>query len=148
MGEPRNFEHFKKNLYPNSADAEDFTYERVTRLLQAIEGQSVSTFKGVEGIETFSERVEPHSPGLRGRMWYGGASLRSARWAGLNGMNFLSSSVIQAETPEGEEVPSFAEIQRLQIETFRANHPDGEKARASQGLVVIPTDRASQSPKG
>lgn len=147
VGEPRHFDHFKSSLYPDSADDEDFSYERVARLLRAIEGQPISTFKGIEGIETFSERVEPHSPGLRNRMWYGGASLRSARWAGLNKLNFLSSSVVQAETAEGVEVPTFAEIQRAQIEAFRAAHPDGENARASQGLVVIPTDRASSTQK-
>jgi alkanesulfonate monooxygenase SsuD/methylene tetrahydromethanopterin reductase-like flavin-dependent oxidoreductase (luciferase family) len=147
VGEPGNFEHFKNNLYPSSAEAEDFSYERVTRLLRAIEGQPVSTFHGVQGIETFSERVEPHSPGLRKRMWYGGASLGSARWAGLNGLNFLSSSVVRVENAEGEDVPNFAEIQRSHIDAFRAAHPDGERARASQGLVVIPTDRASRTQK-
>jgi alkanesulfonate monooxygenase SsuD/methylene tetrahydromethanopterin reductase-like flavin-dependent oxidoreductase (luciferase family) len=145
VGEPRNFESFKVNLYPDSADAEDFTYERVSRLLRAVEGQAVSTFHGVQGIETFSERVEPHSSGLRERMWYGGASLSSARWAGLNGLNFLSSSVVRVETPDGEDVPTFAEIQRSHIEAFRWAHPDGSAARASQGLVVIPTDRASRA---
>jgi alkanesulfonate monooxygenase SsuD/methylene tetrahydromethanopterin reductase-like flavin-dependent oxidoreductase (luciferase family) len=147
VGEPRNFEHFKNNLYPTSADTEDFSYERVTRLLRAIEGAPVSTFHGVQGFETFSKRVEPYSPGLRSRLWYGGGSQRSARWAGLNELNFLSSNVVQAETPDGEEVPAFAKIQRWHIEAFRAVHPDGENARVSQGLVVIPTDRASSAQK-
>jgi alkanesulfonate monooxygenase SsuD/methylene tetrahydromethanopterin reductase-like flavin-dependent oxidoreductase (luciferase family) len=147
VGEPRNFVHFKNNLYPDTAETEDFTYERVTRLLLAIEGEPVSTFHGVQGIETFSERVEPHSPGLRKRVWYGGASLQSARWAGLNGLNFLSSSVVKAESSEGEDVATFAQIQRSHIEAFRAAHPDGEVARASQGLVVIPTDRATRTQK-
>jgi alkanesulfonate monooxygenase SsuD/methylene tetrahydromethanopterin reductase-like flavin-dependent oxidoreductase (luciferase family) len=147
VGEPRNFEHFRNNLYPDSADTEDFSYERVDRLLRAIEGQPVSTFHGVQGFETFSERVEPHSPGLRKRMWYGGASQRSAQWAGQNGLNFLSSNVVKAETSGGDVVPLFAEIQRSHIEAFRAAHPDGAKARASQGLVVIPTDRASRTQK-
>lgn len=147
VGEPRNFEHFKTNLYPDSADYEDFTYERVLRLLRAIEGSPVSTFEGVQGIETFSKRVEPHSGGLRQRMWYGGASLQSAHWAGLNGLNFLSSSVVRSEAPEGEEVLTFAEIQRSHLEIFRAAHPDGDRARASQGLVVIPTDRATGAQK-
>jgi alkanesulfonate monooxygenase SsuD/methylene tetrahydromethanopterin reductase-like flavin-dependent oxidoreductase (luciferase family) len=145
VGEPRNYEHFKNNLYPDSADAEDFTYERVARLLRAIDGQRVSTFSGVEGIETFSERIEPHARGLRSRMWYGGASVQSAQWAGHHELNFLSSSVVRAETIEDETVPAFAAIQRAHIDAFRDAHPEGEKARASQGLVVIPTDRASRS---
>ncbi len=78
--------------------------------------------------------MQPHSPGLRSRLWYGGASLRSAAWAGEHGMNFLTSSVVRAEESE-----DFAEIQRSHIRAFRSAHPTG---RVSQGLVVIPTDGA------
>jgi alkanesulfonate monooxygenase SsuD/methylene tetrahydromethanopterin reductase-like flavin-dependent oxidoreductase (luciferase family) len=70
-------------------------------------------------------------------MWYGGGSLRTAEWAGRNGMNFLSSSVVKAEESE-----NFAEIQAGQIRRFRESAPAGAHARASQGLVVIPTDSA------
>ena len=42
-----------------------------------------------------------------------------------------------------EESEDFAEIQRSHLETFRAHHPAGAAARASQGLVVIPTDSAT-----
>ena len=82
--------------------------------------------------------MQPHSPGLASRLWYGGASLRSAQWAGEHGMNFLTSSVVRAEESE-----DFAAIQREHVRTFRAHHPDGQRARVSQGLVVIPTDTAS-----
>jgi alkanesulfonate monooxygenase SsuD/methylene tetrahydromethanopterin reductase-like flavin-dependent oxidoreductase (luciferase family) len=71
-------------------------------------------------------------------MWYGGASLRSARWAGQHGMNFLTSSVVKAEESE-----DFAEIQLSHIEAFRAASPAGEATRVSQGLVVLPTDSAT-----
>ena len=141
VGEPRHFAHVKAALYPDSADSEDFSYTRVVRLLQALSGARVSEFRGPEGIESFSDRVEPHSPGLRGRVWYGGGSLRSARWAGEAGLNLLSSSVVRAENDSGPL--DFAEIQRSHFEAFRAAHPDGAHARASQGLVVIPTDSAT-----
>ncbi|MCW2711992.1 MAG: monooxygenase, partial [Marmoricola sp.] len=98
----------------------------------------VTGFSGVVGIEAFSDRVQPHSPGLASRLWYGGASLRSARWAGEHGMNFLTSSVVKAEESE-----DFAEVQLSHVRTFREHHPDGAAARVSQGLVVIPTDSAS-----
>jgi len=140
VGQPRNFEHFDTALYPDTAAEEDFTYERVARLLRAVDGDPVSSFKGVEGIETFSDRVEPHAPGLRGRIWYGGASVRSAEWAGTHGLNFLTSNVVRPDTPAGEPVPSFAAIQRSHLDAYHAARPAG--ARASQGLVVIPTDSA------
>jgi alkanesulfonate monooxygenase SsuD/methylene tetrahydromethanopterin reductase-like flavin-dependent oxidoreductase (luciferase family) len=145
VGEPRHYEHFKSSLYPDSAELEDFSYQRVQRLLSAIAGDPVSTFRGVEGLEAFSSRVEPHSSGLRGRLWYGGAGLRSAQWAGTNALNFLTSNVVRSETHQDEMAADFAGIQRSHIDAFRTSHPDGERARVSQGLVVIPTDRATSA---
>jgi alkanesulfonate monooxygenase SsuD/methylene tetrahydromethanopterin reductase-like flavin-dependent oxidoreductase (luciferase family) len=71
-------------------------------------------------------------------MWYGGGSVRSAEWAGEHGVNFLVSNVVKAERAE-----TFADIQLSHIQAFRARHPDGDAARVSQGLVVIPTDSAT-----
>jgi len=138
VGPPMHYDQVSHALYPNTADVEDFSYARLARLMSLIRGEPVTGFSGVEGMEVFSDRVQPHSTGLAGRMWYGGASLRSAQWAGENGMNFLTSSVVKAEDAE-----DFEQIQLSHIRTFRAHHPDGERARVSQGLVVIPTDSAS-----
>jgi alkanesulfonate monooxygenase SsuD/methylene tetrahydromethanopterin reductase-like flavin-dependent oxidoreductase (luciferase family) len=95
-------------------------------------------------VEEFSNRVEPHSAGLRDRLWYGAASRNSAVWAGANGFNLLSSSVI---FPEADQQPDFARIQQSQIRAFReaaeTSTPAHGSARVSQGLVVIPTDSAS-----
>ena len=144
VGPPMHYDQVKDALYPDTADAEDFSYERVQRLLDLVRGKPATDFSGVEGFEVFSDRVQPHSPGLGRRLWYGGGSVRSAKWAGEHGMNFLTSSVVKAEGGEGGEgAADFAEIQLAGIRAFRASHPDGERARVSQGLVVIPTDSAS-----
>jgi len=142
IGPPMHYDKVKGALYPNTAESEDFTYRRVRRLLDLVRGKPATDFSGTDGFEVFSNRVEPYSPGLGSRMWYGGASLRSAQWAGEHGMNFLTSSVVKAE-----EAPDFAEIQLAHIRTFRSHHPDGDKARVSQGLVVIPTDSATSEQK-
>jgi len=110
----------------------------VRRLLDFVRGEPATDFSGTEGFEVFADRVQPYSPGLGSRMWYGGGSLASATLAGKHGMNFLTSSVVKAE-----ESADFAEIQLSHIRAFRAHHPDGDRARVSQGLVVIPTDSAS-----
>ncbi|MFD9461064.1 LLM class flavin-dependent oxidoreductase [Streptomyces sp. NPDC060027] len=138
VGPPQHYEQVKHALYPDTAEAEDFGYARVERLLDFVRGKPASDFSGMEGFEVYSDRVQPHSPGLGRRMWYGGGSLRSAHWAGEHGMNFLTSSVVKAEESE-----DFAEIQLSHVRAFRARHPDGDRARVSQGLVVIPTDSAS-----
>ena len=79
------------------------------------------------------------SPGLADRVWYGGGR-SSAVWAGEQGINYLTSSVVSTE---GTESRDFATIQGEQIDAFRAHHPDPARARVSQGLVVIPTDSAT-----
>lgn len=140
VGVPMRYEQVKHELHPDTADQESFGYDRVERLLRLVRGEPVSEGGAVSGFEVFSERVEPHSPGLSRRMWYGGASLRSAQWAGEHGMNFLTSSVVKAEESE-----DFASVQLSHVRAFRARHPDGDRARVSQGLVVIPTDSASPS---
>jgi alkanesulfonate monooxygenase SsuD/methylene tetrahydromethanopterin reductase-like flavin-dependent oxidoreductase (luciferase family) len=138
VGPPMHYDQVKEAVYPDTADIEDFSHDRVQRLLDFVRGVAVTDFSGIEGFEVFSDRVQPHAQGLGERIWYGGASLRSAQWAGEHGMNFLTSSVVKAEDSE-----DFAEIQLSHIRTFRAHHPDGDRARVSQGLVVIPTDTAS-----
>jgi alkanesulfonate monooxygenase SsuD/methylene tetrahydromethanopterin reductase-like flavin-dependent oxidoreductase (luciferase family) len=140
VGLPMHWDDVKDALYPDTAGAEDFGYERVARLLRLVGGGPASTFSGREGVvEEWSDRVQPHSPGLRSRLWYGGGSLGSARWAGEHGLNFLTSSVVKAEQSQ-----DFAEIQRSHIRSFRAASPAGDAARVSQGLVVIPTDSATE----
>ena len=137
VGPPMHWDDVREALYPDTAEVEDFSYARVERLLRLVAGERASTFAGREGVvEEFSDRVQPHSPGLRARLWYGGASLRSAEWAGQAGMHFLTSSVVKAE----DDPADFAEIQARQVRAFRAANPSG---RVSQGLVVIPTDSAT-----
>jgi alkanesulfonate monooxygenase SsuD/methylene tetrahydromethanopterin reductase-like flavin-dependent oxidoreductase (luciferase family) len=83
VGVPTHFDDIKEHLYPDSWATENFTTERVERLLHNLRGGDVSTFSGTQGIETFSTRIQPL----------------------------------------------------------------GEAARASQGLVVIPTDTATAEQK-
>src|SRR5919205_722433 len=86
VGPPMHYADVKGALYPDTGDLEDFSYERVSRLLRFLGGEPAA--------------------GFRDRMWYGGGSLRSAEWAGGHGMNFLTSNVVKAERAE-----DFAEIQ-------------------------------------
>jgi alkanesulfonate monooxygenase SsuD/methylene tetrahydromethanopterin reductase-like flavin-dependent oxidoreductase (luciferase family) len=144
VGEPMHYDTVKHELYPDSAELEDFGYARLDRLARLVAGEPVRDFSGKQGVvEEFSNRVEPHAPGLRDRLWYGAGSRKSAVWAGANGFNLLSSSVVFPET--GQE-PDFAQVQQSQILAFReaASAQGHGPARVSQGLVVIPTDSASR----
>ncbi|MFG1935193.1 LLM class flavin-dependent oxidoreductase [Mycobacterium sp. NPDC048908] len=137
VGTPMLYEHYKTKLYPETHALENFSKDRVSRLLECLRGDPVSDFEGKVGIEDFTRRVQPHSPGLASRAWYGGG-LSSAIWAGQQGINYMTSSVVSIE---GTESRDFATIQAEHIDAFLAHHPQG---RVSQGLVVIPTDSASR----
>jgi alkanesulfonate monooxygenase SsuD/methylene tetrahydromethanopterin reductase-like flavin-dependent oxidoreductase (luciferase family) len=139
VGPPMRYDDFKHKLYPETHDLENFSKDRVLRLMDNIRGDPFSDFEGTVGIEQFSKVVQPHSPGLIDRLWYGGMR-SSAIWAGQQGLNYLTSSVVNIE---GTTSLDFATIQGEHIDIYRAHHPNPEKARVSQGLVVIPTDSAS-----
>ncbi|WP_181783551.1 LLM class flavin-dependent oxidoreductase [Pseudonocardia pini] len=144
VGPPMRWEDVRDALYPETADVEDFSPGRLRRLLDLIAGEPASPFSGTAGFEVFSERVEPHSPGLRQRMWYGGGSTASVRRGAELGMNLLTSNVIQAEEAGRPATEGgawdFGAVQAAQIDTYHAIRPEG---RVSQGLVVVPTDSAT-----
>lgn len=60
-------------------------------------------------------RIEPHSPGLRQRIWWGAGTRASAEWVAEQGMNLMSSTLLTEDTG----VP-FHRLQAEQIERFRA----------------------------
>ncbi|MCP2049553.1 UNVERIFIED_ORG: alkanesulfonate monooxygenase SsuD/methylene tetrahydromethanopterin reductase-like flavin-dependent oxidoreductase (luciferase family) [Paenarthrobacter nicotinovorans] len=106
VGEPMHYDTVKHELYPDSSETQDFSYGRVDRLARLIAGEKVRDFSSKQGVvEEFSNRVEPHPPGLRSRLWYGAGSMKSAVWAGTNGFNLLSSSAI---FPDKGQEPDFA----------------------------------------
>jgi len=75
-------------------------------------------------------RVEPHSEGLRDRIWWGSSSNATARWAATLGMNLQSSTLKDDETGEPLHVQ-----QRKQIEAYREAWKDAGHARAARVSV-------------
>ncbi len=137
VGAPRRFDEIADALYPGTAEGEEFGYARLERLQRFLAGEAVSPFAGTEGIEEYSERIEPHAAGLTDRLWYGAASPDSTIWAAQHGFHLLTSSVVASV-----RTTDFDTEQHAQIELYRRTHPAGARARVSQGLVVIPTDSA------
>lgn len=59
-------------------------------------------------------RIEPHSPSLRQRVWWGAGSRATAEWTARKGMNLMSSTLLTEDTG----VP-FHQLQAEQIQRFR-----------------------------
>ncbi len=81
-------------------------------------------------------RVEPHSPGLRDRIWWGAASDATAEWAADLGVNLMSSTLKADESGEPFHVQ-----QRKQIERFRARWKEAgweREPRVSVSRSIFP----------
>jgi len=86
-------------------------------------------------------RVEPHSDGLRDRIWWGSSSNATSRWAATLGMNLQSSTLKEDEGGEPLHVQ-----QRKQIEAYRAAWKDAGHRReprvsVSRSIFALVDDR-------
>jgi len=89
-------------------------------------------------------RLEPQSPGLRDRIWWGAGTRATAEWTAGQGMNLMSSTLLSEDTG----VP-FHQLQAEQIQRFRdawkaAGHPREPRVSVSRSIfpVVNDLDRA------
>src|SRR3954467_9198086 len=86
-------------------------------------------------------RPEPHSPGLRDRIWWGAGSRATAEWTGQQGMNLMSSTLLT----EDAGVP-FHHLQAEQIQRFRdawaaAGHQREPRVSVSRSIFALVDDR-------
>jgi alkanesulfonate monooxygenase SsuD/methylene tetrahydromethanopterin reductase-like flavin-dependent oxidoreductase (luciferase family) len=86
-------------------------------------------------------RVEPHSPGLRERIWWGSSSNATSEWAARLGLNLQSSTLKTDETGEPLHVQ-----QRKQIEAYReawrkAGHKREPRVSVSRSIFALVDDR-------
>ena len=88
--------------------------------------------------------IEPHSPGLRDRIWWGAGTRATAEWTAQQGMNLMSSTLLTEDTG----VP-FHQLQAEQIQRFRdawtaAGHDREPRVSVSRSIfpVVSDMDRA------
>ena len=86
-------------------------------------------------------RPEPHSPGLRDRIWWGAGSRATATWTAEQGLNMMSSTLMT----EDAGVP-FHELQAEQIRLFReawaaAGHQREPRVSVSRSIFAIVDDR-------
>ncbi|POX62787.1 LLM class flavin-dependent oxidoreductase [Streptomyces sp. Ru62] len=86
-------------------------------------------------------RIEPHSEGLRDRIWWGSGSDATAVWAAERGMNLQSSTLKDDESGEPLHVQ-----QRKQIEAYReawraAGHTREPRVSVSRSIFPLVDDR-------
>jgi alkanesulfonate monooxygenase SsuD/methylene tetrahydromethanopterin reductase-like flavin-dependent oxidoreductase (luciferase family) len=86
-------------------------------------------------------RLEPFSPDLRERIWWGAASTETAVWTAKMGMNLMSSTLVFDESGEPFHVQ-----QRKQIDAYRAvwkeaGHAREPRVSVSRSIFALIDDR-------
>jgi alkanesulfonate monooxygenase SsuD/methylene tetrahydromethanopterin reductase-like flavin-dependent oxidoreductase (luciferase family) len=86
-------------------------------------------------------RLEPYSPGLRERIWWGAATPETAAWAATLGMNLMSSTLV-FDDASGDP---FHVIQARHIQAFRdawrqAGHEREPRVSVSRSIFAIVND--------
>jgi alkanesulfonate monooxygenase SsuD/methylene tetrahydromethanopterin reductase-like flavin-dependent oxidoreductase (luciferase family) len=82
-------------------------------------------------------RVEPHSEGLRDRIWWGAASNATAVWAAKMGMNLQSSTLKTDETGEAFHVQQAKQIRAYRAAWKEAGHTREPRTSVSRSIFAL-----------
>jgi alkanesulfonate monooxygenase SsuD/methylene tetrahydromethanopterin reductase-like flavin-dependent oxidoreductase (luciferase family) len=119
-----------------STDA-DLAREKTSLFLAAISGQTVvDADPRMTGGTRGRLAIQPQSPGLRDRIWWGSGTRATAEWTAQQGMNLMSSTLLVEDTG----VP-FDELQAEQIARFRTAWAEAgweREPRVSVSRSVLP----------
>ncbi|MCD2177937.1 LLM class flavin-dependent oxidoreductase [Rhizobium sp. C1] len=86
-------------------------------------------------------RIEPHSEGLRERIWWGAGSDATARWAAQLGMNLQSSTLKNDETGEPFHIQQAKQIRAYREAWKEAGHTRTPRVSVSRSIFALTDDR-------
>src|ERR1700678_3667482 len=86
-------------------------------------------------------RLEPHSEGLRERIWWGAGSNATAVWAAKNGMHLQSSTLKHDETGEPFHVQQAKQIRGFRAAWKEAGHAREPRVSVSRSIIALTDDR-------
>ncbi len=124
-------------LPPEGGSDADLARDKAALFLAALEGQTVvEADPRMTGGARGRLAVQPQSPGLRDRIWWGSGTRATGEWTARQGMNLMSSTLLVEDTG----VP-FDELQAEQIARFRSAWADAgweREPRVSVSRSVLP----------
>lgn len=126
----------------NETDA-DMARRRTETLLDVLRGEGFAQpnprpmFPNPPGML----RVEPHSEGLRERIWWGAATNATAVWAAEMGMNLQSSTLKTDETGLPFHVQQADQIRSYRAAWQKAGHTREPRVSVSRSIFALVDDR-------
>ncbi|MGV8885135.1 MAG: LLM class flavin-dependent oxidoreductase [Microbacteriaceae bacterium] len=136
----RGYESFGYVPSAGETDA-DLARQHTDIFRAAIDGAGVASANPqMTGGSSGSLAIDPQSPGLAARIWWGSGTRATAEWTGELGMNLMSSTLLTEDTG----VP-FDELQAEQIAKYRAaftaaGHKRSPRVSVSRSIIPIVSD--------
>jgi alkanesulfonate monooxygenase SsuD/methylene tetrahydromethanopterin reductase-like flavin-dependent oxidoreductase (luciferase family) len=121
----------------------DMARRHAERFLDVIKGEGFAKpnprpmFPNPPGLQ----RVEPHSEGLRDRIWWGSSSNATSQWAAALGMNLQSSTLKEDESGEPLHVQQRKQIDAYLAAWKEAGHPRQPRISVSRSIFALVDDR-------
>ncbi len=86
-------------------------------------------------------RLEPHSPGLRDRIWWGAATNATAAWAATLGMNMQTSTLKFDESGQPLHLQQAEQIEAFRTAWREAGHAREPRVSVSRSIFPLVDDR-------
>lgn len=128
---------------PEGADDAEMARQRAEVLLELLRGEGFAEpnprpmFPNPPGLL----RLEPHSPGLRERIWWGSATNATAAWAATLGMNLQSSTLKFDESGKPLHIQQAEQIRLFRDAWREAGHPREPRVSVSRSIFALVDDR-------
>jgi alkanesulfonate monooxygenase SsuD/methylene tetrahydromethanopterin reductase-like flavin-dependent oxidoreductase (luciferase family) len=125
---------------PEGMDDAEYARAKLELFRAAIAGAGVAPVDAGGRPGPGAVAIQPQSPGLSERIWWGAGTRKTAVWAGTQGLNLQSSTLLLEDT----SVP-FDELQAEQIAVFRdawavAGHARTPRVSVSRSVIPITSD--------
>jgi alkanesulfonate monooxygenase SsuD/methylene tetrahydromethanopterin reductase-like flavin-dependent oxidoreductase (luciferase family) len=120
----------------------DMARRHTARFRSAISGTGIARANPQVSGQIGLVPIQPLSPNLSERIWWGAGNRASARWAGQQGMNLMSSTLLTEDTGA-----PFDQLQAEQIAGFReawaaAGHRHTPRVSVSRSIVPLIDDES------
>jgi alkanesulfonate monooxygenase SsuD/methylene tetrahydromethanopterin reductase-like flavin-dependent oxidoreductase (luciferase family) len=134
--------HFGYQLEAGETDA-DMGRKKALEFLDLLRGEGFAQpnpnpmFPNPEGLL----RLEPHSEGLRERIWWGAASNSTAIWAAENGMYLQSSTLKFDENGKPFHIQQAEQIRLYKEAWKKAGHQHEPRVSVSRSIFALVNDQ-------
>jgi alkanesulfonate monooxygenase SsuD/methylene tetrahydromethanopterin reductase-like flavin-dependent oxidoreductase (luciferase family) len=124
------------------SDAGEMARRHAEVFLEVIEGEGFAEpnprpmFPNPPGLL----RIEPHSAGLRERIWWGAGSNATARWAASRGMHLMSSTLKDDENGQPFHVQQAEQIEAFRKAWAEAGWDREPRVSVSRSIMPIVSD--------